>query len=80
MTRDLMPPAQVQEYAAQLTGLARQLNAFAANLKAQCQSSRSQPKTMRETTAEYWTDWSDGAPLPLFTEDEFEWLQAIPNT
>jgi hypothetical protein len=56
------------------------LNAFAATLKAQRQSSRSQPKTMREAATEYVTGWSDDAPVPLFTQDELEWLQTIPNT
>jgi len=78
-TRDLMPSAQVQDYASQLTDLARQLNAFAARLKTQRRSSRKQPKTMREPAAEYITDWPDDT-LPLFTEDELEWLQAVPNT
>ena len=31
--RDLMPATEVQDYASQLTDLARQLNAFAADLK-----------------------------------------------
>jgi len=75
-----MPSAQVQDYASHLTDLARQLNAFAATLKAQRQSSRSQPKAMREAATEYVTGWSDDAPVPLFTEDELEWLQTIPNT
>lgn len=79
-TRDLMPSAQVQDYVSQLTDLVRQLNAFAASLKAQRQGSRSQPKTVREATTEYVTDWPSDAPMPLFIEDELEWLQTIPNT
>ena len=79
-TRDLMPSAQARDYASQLTDLARQLNAFAATLKAQRQSSRPHPKTMREATTEYVTGWSDDAPVPLFAEDELEWFQPIPNT
>ncbi len=78
-TRNLMPSAQVQDYASQLTDLARQLNAFAARLKTQRQASRSKPKTVREPAVEYITDWPDDT-LPLFTEDELEWLEAIPNT
>ena len=78
-TRDLMPSAQVQDYVSQLTDLARQLNAFAATLKTQRQGGRTQPKAVREATAEYVTGWSDDASLPLFIEDELEWLQAIPN-
>jgi four helix bundle protein len=79
-TRDLMPSAQVQDYASQLTDLARQLNAFAATLKAQRQGGRTQPKAVREATTEYVTGWSDDAPVPLFTGDELEWLHTIPNT
>lgn len=77
--RHLMPAAQVQEYVSQLTDLARQLNAFAADLKARRQESRSQPKTVREPTTEYVTAWPANLPLPLFTEEDLAWLQAIPN-
>ncbi len=69
--RNLMPLAQVQEYASQLTDLARQLNAFAADLKAKRQGSQPQPKTVREATTEYVADW----PLPLLTQEELDWLQ-----
>ena len=79
-TRDLMPSAQVQDYVSQLTDLARQLNTFAATLKAQRHANRSQPKKAREAVAEYTTDWSDEPPVPLFTQEELEWLQAIPTT
>ena len=78
-TRDLMPSAHVQDYVSQLTDLARQLNAFAATLKAQRQSSRSQPKAMREAATAYVTDWLDDVPVPLFTEEELEWFPTIPN-
>jgi len=77
--RELMPSAQVQEYAAQLTDLARQLNAFASRLKTQRQSSRKQTKTVREPAVEYLTDRPEDAP-PLFTTAELEWLQSTPNT
>ncbi|MGA9349876.1 MAG: four helix bundle protein [Anaerolineae bacterium] len=76
-TRDLMPSAQVQDYASQLTDLARQLNAFAASLKGQRNASRSQPKTVREPTTEYVTDWPSDTSTLLFTEDELQWLQAV---
>jgi four helix bundle protein len=78
--RELMPPAQAQDYASQLTSLARQLNAFAADLKTQRQKSRLKPKTVREPATEYITDWPSDTPSPLFTEDELEWLQTVPNT
>jgi four helix bundle protein len=78
--RDLMPSAQVQDYASQLTDLARQLNAFAARLKAQRRSSRKPPKTMREATTDYAADESSDTPSTLFTEEDLEWLKAAPNT
>jgi four helix bundle protein len=77
--RDLMPSAQVQDYAAQLTDLARQLNAFAARLKAQRRGSRTQSKTVREATTGYATDDPSDAPVLLFTDEELEWLKAVPN-
>lgn len=101
--RHLMPSAQAQEHISRLTDLARQLNAFAADLKAKRQGSQPQPKTvreaaaedapssapptlapsglktMREAAAECWTDWSDDPVMPLFGEEELEWLQAAPN-
>ncbi len=76
-TRNLMAAAQAQNYAAQLTELARQLNAFGGSLKTQRQTSRSQPNTIREDLVEYITGLSDN--LPLFTDDELEWLNTIPN-
>jgi four helix bundle protein len=78
--RELMPADQVQEYVAQLTDLARQLNAFAANLKAQRQTSRSKPKAIREPVTDYGASWSDDALVSLFSEKEIEQLQTIPNT
>ena len=70
--RDLMPPAQVQEYVSQLTGLARQLNAFASALKAQRRSNRTQPKATRESATEYATGSPTGALTPLFTDEELK--------
>jgi len=75
--RQLMPSTQVQEYASQLTHLARQLNAFAADLKAQRNASRSKPKTMREPAAEYVTAWPADIPFPLCTEEDLQWLQTV---
>jgi four helix bundle protein len=79
-TRNLMPSPQVQDYASQLTDLARQLNAFAAALRAQRRGSRAQSKTVREATAEYVTVWPGDVSVSLFTEDELEWFQTVPNT
>jgi len=73
--RNLMPSAQAQEYAVQLTDLVRQLNTFAADLKAQRQSSHSPAKAIREPAAEYVTGNTEGTFLPLFTQEEIEWFQ-----
>jgi four helix bundle protein len=78
--RDLMLPVQVQDYASQLTDLARQLNSFAATLRAQRRSGRAQSKTAREPTSEYAAGESSDLSTPLFTKEELEWLQAVPNT
>jgi len=75
--RNLMPPAEVQNHVSQLTDLARQLNAFAASLKAQRNASRAKPRTVREPTTEYVTDWLSDTPTPLFAKDELQWLQTV---
>lgn len=77
LTRGLMSSVQTQDYASQLTSLARQLNAFAAGLKAQRHSGGSQSKSIRESATEFVTDWSDTA---LFSEEELLWLTIVPNT
>lgn len=79
LARDLMPSTQAQDYASQLSDLARQLNAFASTLKAQRQGGRKQPKTTREAPAEYVIDETDDMPTSLFTAEELEWLEAVPN-
>lgn len=76
LERELMPSPQVQDYAGQLTDLARQLNSFAADLKAQRQGGKSQAKAAREARAEYVTD----PPVPLFAKEDLEWLATTPNT
>ena len=80
LQRNLMPVAQVQEYAAQLTDVARQLNSFAATLKTQRHGTRPQSKTAREASAEYLADSPDDISLPLFTDDDLAWLSTITNT
>ncbi len=72
--RDLMPTGQITDYAWQLTDLARQLNAFAADLKKQ---RRGGSKTIREDTAEYAFD--EPTDLALFTEADLEWFQTFAN-
>ncbi len=80
LERNLMPIARAQEYAAQLTDVARQLNSFAATLKTQRHATRSQSKAVHEPSPEYLADSPDDISLPLFTDDELAWLLAVPNT
>ncbi len=76
LARGLMSANQAQGHVSQLTDLARQLNAFANTLKSQRHGTQQQPKGVREAPAEYVTD----ILLPLFTDEELEWLQTLPNT
>jgi four helix bundle protein len=78
LKRQLMQPEQVQNYASQLTDLARQLNAFAGSIKAQRKNKPRQANILAEAAVAYTTDVSDEIPDPLFTEEELQWLQTIP--
>lgn len=79
LERALMPAAQVQDYASQTTNLARQLNSFTADLKAQKCSSQSRPRAVREPAVEYTLDQPAELPLPLFTDEDLQWLATTPN-
>ena len=76
LERRLMLPAQASDYANQLPGIARQLNAFAGSLKSQRKSGSKQASIVRELPADYVADVDDD--LPLFTENELECLQTFP--
>lgn len=79
LTRELMSTEQMQDYASKLTGLARQLNAFASTLKSQRCSDQAQSKVVREAAGEYVIDWTSDVTEPLFTQYELEWLETIPQ-
>ena len=79
LERRLMAREQAQEYVTRLTGLSRQLNAFASSLKSQRRGGSKQPASIHESPAQYVTDAFDDAFLLLFTENELEWLQTVPN-
>jgi four helix bundle protein len=80
LQRNLMPVALVQENAAQLTDVARQLNSFAATIKTQRHGTRPRSNTAREPSVEYLADSPDDISSPLFADDELAWLSTIPNT
>jgi four helix bundle protein len=81
--RALLPKTIIDEYAARLTNIARQLNGFARHLKSQKRHPDS--TTIRESQAEYEVDPSlifttDDLVYPLFTEDDLAWLsQTAPE-
>jgi four helix bundle protein len=76
VTRELMASDQAQDYASRLTAIARQLNAFAGNLKGQRRGGSKQANVLRETPADYVTGDVSDAPSRLFTEFELDWLQS----
>lgn len=78
--RDLLTADQMQDYASHLSDLARQLNAFAASLKAQRRGNQSQSQKVSEASTEYVTVQSNGELEALFSEDELQWLRIVPNT
>ena len=78
--RDLLPAAQGQRYASDLTELARQLNAFLSSLKTLRRDSKERHKNVSEVNVEYNSDSIDGKPLSLFTAEELEWLETVQNT
>ncbi len=75
-SRHLLPAAEVQGYASRLAEVARQLNAFVNNLKAQRSAERISPKTLRESSVEYLIDISSDAPDSLFDAADIQWLQS----
>jgi four helix bundle protein len=74
--RGLVPLADAADYAAELTGLARPLDSFAADLKHQRHGSKSQQMAGRESVAEYTAD----PGLPLFSTEDLESLVSGSNT
>jgi four helix bundle protein len=78
--RGLMKSSEVQEYADNLTSLARQLNAFASGLKT---VRTAQPKTksaVRESAPEYVAMNLEEIPDPLFSEADLIALGNQPIT
>ena len=77
--RDLIADEKTQGYTRQLSGLARQINAFANSLKVQRHANSKNPNLLRETATEYSSEPKD-INLPLINNDELAWLQTYPVT
>jgi four helix bundle protein len=77
--RELLPPSQGQDYASQLSELARQLNTFIAHLKTQHRDSKRKMKNVSETATRYLDDQLINTSIILFSEEEINWINKIPN-
>ncbi len=75
--RQLMMVEQAQNYATQLTNLARQINAFAKSIKQQKQNGAPPPQ-VKEGSADYLTALPDRSTI-IFDEDDLDWLETLPN-
>lgn len=76
LARELMKAEEVNNYAARMSEVARQLNTFAKSLNAQRKDSKLQSKSAREPVAEYIVDdWVDDS-TPLFKDTELIWLES----
>jgi four helix bundle protein len=79
LARELMRAEDVKTYAARLSDVARQLNTFVNSLKSQRKDTKTQSKTVRESSAEYTVDdWLPDS-TPLFTDLELDWLTTLPS-
>jgi len=80
LKRNLMASDEVDNYASQMTDLARQLNAFASDLKTQRRGKQGSTKKVSEESPDYIVEWINDSALPLFADEELKWLQTVPNT
>ncbi|MCB8943020.1 MAG: four helix bundle protein [Ardenticatenaceae bacterium] len=69
LARNLMSSIQVDQYAGQLTKIAKQLNVFANSLKHQ-RHRKPKPPTLRESDIEYHSSVDE----ELFSQADFKWL------
>ena len=79
LVRELLPSDEVQRVAAQLTDIARQLNAFAGSLKSQRRSGEGMAVGMRESSAEYSVSMLDDDSTVLFSDDDLTRLEATSS-
>jgi four helix bundle protein len=75
LERELMPSNQVKDYASQLSDLARQLNAFISNLKAQRHRNHPKLESIAEAPTQFAVDQDSDVSRSLFKDDEIRWIQ-----
>lgn len=76
LTRGLMQAEEVKTYAAQLSAVARQLNAFSNSLRSQRMDNKAKSKTVREPGGEYVVNDSLNDLTSLFTDIELNYLES----
>lgn len=75
--RGLMNSNEVKEYVDGLTALARQLNTFTSGLKAvRAEQPKKKPVSVRESAPEYITINPEEFPVPLFSEEDINFLNS----
>lgn len=72
--RRLIESDVVEGYVNHLTDLAKQLNTFAGSLKNVRSEQKSNSSSIREEQAEYVVGGFEYISIPLFSEDELNWL------
>lgn len=76
MRRSLMPVDEIQRHSRELTSLARGLNAFVKDLRAQQKAGVAISRTAREEQAEYMSNEFIESKS-LFTDEELTWLESL---
>ena len=72
--RQLMTENQVKDYGTRLSELARQLNTFISELKTQQRRNQSKQRSISDTSVNYATDQGNGLSMPLFEEEDLQWI------
>lgn len=80
MARQLIAPELAQDYARELAGVARQINAFAHSLKSQRKSGSMAGRTIHESPAAYFAGAPDNEMEPIFSDIELDRLQSISQS
>jgi hypothetical protein len=69
-----MTENQVKDYGTRLSELARQLNTFISELKTQQRRNQSKQRSMSDTSVNYATDQRNGLSMPMFEEEDLQWI------
>ena len=79
LERKLLPVDSGKNYASDLTDLARQLNASLSTLKNLRRGNKTKSSKIREAESEYQSNAIENETILLFSSEEIEWLNLVPN-